>query len=100
MKHKNTLLILLSAALYAVPFLFSSSLWWAIVLFPIPLLYGAATAKTSFVQGFIWGLCACTVHGIGYVTVMTRMAHQWWQLGLVIGISIIVYYALAIGALF
>lgn len=100
MKKVSVLLVLLSAIVYAVPFLWSASMWWLVFLFPIPLLYGSSRDNFSFKYGFLWGVITFLLHGIGGVSVVGYMAHDYWLWGVVLGLSIVIYEAICVGLVF
>jgi apolipoprotein N-acyltransferase len=100
MKKVSFLLVLLSAVVYAVPFLYSVYLWWLVFLFPIPLLYAARKDNVGFKQGFLWAFFSFLVHGSGGVSVVAHMAHEYWGWGVVLGLSIVIYQAICVGLIF
>src|SRR5882724_1849233 len=100
MKTGNWLLLVCSAVLYAVPFLLNGACWGLIFLFPVPLLLVASENQLTFKHGFFWGFVTFLLHGYGGIIVVSRMAHEWWVLGLLLGVGLVVYCALCVGVLF
>jgi len=92
-------LLCLSSVLYALPFLFSSYIWWLIFIFPLPFLYVATQENISFKHGFIWGLLTFLLQMIGGLCVVTYMAHVP-LIGFAVAISIIIVQAFFVGVLF
>jgi hypothetical protein len=100
MKIVYWLLLFFSAVLYFLPFLFSDFLWWLIFLFPIPFLYVTSKHNLSFLHGYIWGLFVFALHGSGGIYSITRMAQEAWVIGIVLGISMVLYQAMYLGLIF
>ncbi len=94
MKKLHHFLLLLSAILYFIPFLFSDFLWWLIFIFPIPFLYVTSKHNLSFLQGYMWGLLVFALHGSAGIYSITRMAQESWIIGIVLGIGMVLYQAL------
>src|SRR5260221_3982483 len=94
MKKLHWLLLCTSALLYALPFLCNEYLWWLIFVFPVPLLYLTCTTNLSFIHGYIWGCITFALHLSGGIYVMASMAHEWWLVGLIFCIAVILYQAL------
>jgi hypothetical protein len=100
MKRLDWLLLLLSAILYALPFLLNEYCWWLVFIFPIPLLYVTRTVNLSFVHGYVWGCITFAIHLSGGIYVMIAMAHEWWPVGVALGVMIVLYQALFPACLF
>ena len=100
MKKAEWALLLSSALLYSVPFLWSDYCWWAIIAFPIPLFYLACCTQLSSIHGYIWACVICAVHMSGGIYVMAIMAHEWWPVAVGLGSIMILYHALWAGILF
>jgi len=100
MKKVYWLLLMMSAVLYALPFLFTERLWWVVFLFPVPLFYLGNKTTLFFIQGFVWGFIAFLMHMSGEIWVLMMMSHEWWLVGLMLGILMVLYYALLCGACF
>ena len=94
------LLLVVSALLYSLPFLFSDQLWWLIFAFPIPLLYVTRTTSLSFIHGYIWGCVTFVLHLSGGIYIIASMAHESWLIGVAIGIAMVLYQALLPAILF
>ncbi len=91
---RGLLLLVLSATLYALPFLLSDHLWWLIFVFPIPLLYTTCTHNISFIHGYVWGCITFALHLSGGMYVIVHMAHDAWPIGVALGIAMVLYQAL------
>jgi hypothetical protein len=100
MKKRDNLLLILSAAVYALPFIFSSYLWWLVFIFPLPLFYLASTNSLSFVQGYCWGLMIFSLHLHAGIIIIAHLAGNYWWVGVMMGFCMICYQALACGVLF
>ena len=100
MKKIHWLLLVVSAVLYAVPFLLSAYLWWLIFAFPVALLYLVSVANVSFVHGYIWGCIFFGLHMSGGIYVVTCMAHDSWVVGVMLGLVMVLYQALFSGLVF
>ena len=98
MKLAYWFLLILSAVLCALPFLFPSY-WWLIFIFPIPFFYVALQNTFSFMHGFVWSLCVFLLHMSGGICVVTHMASIPLY-GFCVALSIIVLQALCAGLLF
>ena len=90
----------ISAVLYALPFLWSEQLWWLIFAFPIPLLYLTRTHNLSFIHGYVWGVIVFLLHLSGGIAIMIRLSHESWWVGIMLGILMVLYQAMAPGLLF
>src|SRR5436190_10900902 len=99
MKIGYWILLVLSAVLYAVPFLYSTYMWWFIFVFPIPFLYVASQEPLSFKQGTVWAAIVFTLHLSGGISVVVCMSHGHWIVGLVLSLAVIMYLALCTGLL-
>lgn len=93
-------LLFLSAFLYALPFICTYYLWWLVFFFPIPLLYIICTQNLSFVHGYIWGVVTFLLHVYGGIYVISCMAGKSWPIGLLLGITVVLYQALSVAILF
>ena len=100
MKKENWLLLFFSAILYAIPFLFSDCFWWLIFIFPIPLLYITCTENLSFMHGYVWGVFVFALHVHAGILIVAHLAHEWWWLGFLMGVIMVLYQALVPGILF
>lgn len=65
-KNKNMLtnkwvFLILSAMIYALPFIFVKELWLLEFIFLIPLFYAILIYHISFKEGFVWGLVSSIV---------------------------------------
>ena len=100
MKKLYWVLLMLSAILYALPFLWSDQLWWSIFIFPIPLLYLTHTEDLSFIHGYVWGCIVFLLHLNGGIYVVVRLAHESWLIGIMLGIMMVLYQALFPALLF
>lgn len=93
-------LLILSAILYAAPFLFSDFLWWLIFTFPVPLLYVTLTQNLSFIHGYIWGILAFLLHGYAGIFIVADLARESWWVGFLLAIAMVVWQALVPAILF
>jgi len=93
-KKSDWLLLVFSAVLYALPFLWSAHVWWLIFIFPIPLLYLTRIQNLSFMHGFVWGVIVFLLHLSGGICVVTRLAGESWLIGVLLGMGMILYQAL------
>ena len=93
-------LLLFSAFLYPLPFLFSNYLWWLVFFFPVPLLYITCTENLSFIHGYVWGIITFSLHLSGGIYVIASMAYKAWPVGVMLGIIMVLYQALSAGILF
>lgn len=100
MKKRYWALLVFSASLYAIPFLWSKQLWWLIFIFPIPLLYIVCTENLSFIHGYVWGLIVFSLHLSGGIFIIARLAGDSWPVGLLLGIGMLLYQALYPALLF
>ncbi len=100
MKKKYWALLVFSAILYGIPFLWSNQLWWLIFIFPIPLLYIACSENLTFIHGYVWGLIVFSLHLSGGIYIITRLAGDSWPVGLLLGIAMVLYQALCPALLF
>ena len=100
MKRVYWFLLIVSAVLYALPFLFSEHLWWLVFMFAVPLLYVVRTINLSFIHGYVWGCAVFAFHLSGGIYVITCMAHESWLLGVAIGVTVVMYQALFPAVLF
>ena len=92
--------MILSAILYALPFLFSNVLWWLVFIFPVPLLYLTCSENLSFVHGYLWGIIVFALHLYAGIFVVAQLAMDWWWVGLLMGIGMVLYQALVPAMLF
>lgn len=93
-------LLIISAILYALPFLFSEYLWWLIFIFPVPLLYVTRVQNISFVQGYVWGIIVFSLHLHAGIFIVADLARDMRLVGFVMGIVMILYQALVPAVLF
>jgi apolipoprotein N-acyltransferase len=100
MKKQYWALLVLSAILYAIPFLWSNQLWWLIFMFPIPLLYIVRTENLSFIHGYVWGLVVFALHLSAGICIIARLAGDSWPVGLLLGTGMVLYQALCPALLF
>jgi hypothetical protein len=100
MKKLDWFLLLISAVLYALPFLLSEHLWWLVFVFPIPLLYVTRTVNLSFIHGYAWGCVTFALHLSGGICVIANMAHESWLIGVALGVVMVLYQALVPAFLF
>lgn len=100
MKKMHWLLIIVSAVLYALPFLFDDYVWWLVFIFPVPLLYAACIKKLSFIDGFIWGCVTFLLHLSGGIYVFMSMAHEYWIISIIFGMAVVLYQAFFCGIFF
>jgi apolipoprotein N-acyltransferase len=100
MKKQYWILLTLSAILYVLPFLYSAALWWLIFIFPVPLLYITCTENLSFIHGYIWGIVVFSLHLHAGILIVANLAGDWWWIGLLMGIGMILYQALMPAVLF
>ncbi len=94
MNKSDWLLLIFSAVLYALPFLWSAHVWWLIFIFPIPLLYLTRSQNLSFIDGYVWGVIVFLLHLSGGISVVVRLSHESWLVGFLLGISMVLYQAL------
>lgn len=94
------LLLILSAVLYALPFLLSDYCWSLIFIFPIPLLYVANKAHFSFIHGYVWGCAVFALHLVGGIYLIADMAGELWVVGCMFGVAMVLYQALVPAFLF
>lgn len=94
MKNKYWFFLIISAMLYALPFLFSEYVWWLIFLFPVPLLYVLSSREISFLQSYIWGCVVFGLHLSGGIYLVASMAHDLWFIGFALGVVGVLYQAL------
>lgn len=92
-------LLILSAVLYAISFIYSY-IWGLVFIFPIPLLYLVCIYNLSFIHGFVWGLIFFALHLHDGIFIITRLAGNFWWVGCLIGICMVLYQALWSGLLF
>lgn len=100
MTSKHWVLLISSAILYALPFIFSTHLWWLTFLFPVPLFYVVLHAQLSFKHGYIWGIFAFVLHLIGALHTIIRMADGPYIYRFIPPIFIVLYGALSSGTFF
>jgi len=100
MKKSPYLFLFLSTILYALPFFFSAQLWWLIFIFPIPLLHTACTYVVSFKEGYIWGIIVFALHLHAGICIIANLAGDWWWIGFLIGITMVLYQAIMPAFLF
>src|SRR5579863_5418484 len=93
-------LLMTSAVLYALPFLWSDYFWWLIFLFPVPLLYVTHRVNFSFIHGYVWGCIVFALHLSGGIYLIARMAGNAWPVGVAMGIAMVLYQALVPAFLF
>lgn len=94
MKKSDWLLVVFSAILYTLPFLWSDILWWLIFIFPVPLLYLTRTQNLSFIHGYVWGCIVFVLHLSGGIYIVAQLAHESWLIGVLLGVVMILYQAL------
>ncbi len=100
MTSKYWLLLISSAILYALPFIFSTYLWWLTFLFPVSLFYVALHEQLSFKHGYIWGLFVFSLHLSGVLHAIIRMADGPYIYRFIPSIFIVLYGALSSGTFF
>ena len=100
MKKAHWLLLVACGVLYAIPFLLHEYAWWLIFVFPVPLFYIGCIENLSFIHGYIWGVITFSLHFSGGIYILADMAHEWWVVGLVLGIAVILYQAFFCGICF
>ncbi len=100
MKNNTYLLLLISAVLYALPFLFIHQLWWLVFVYPIPLLYAAMYNPMTFWHGAFWGVLAWGLHLSGVLYAIVNMAQGSWGYALIPAIGIVLYQAFFVGIIF
>lgn len=100
MKKSPYLLLFLSAILYALPFFFSTYLWWLIFTFPIPLLHAACRYTVSFKEWYMWGIFVFALHLHAGIFIVADLAGNCWLMGLLMGIAMVLYQALMPAFLF
>lgn len=100
MNNRDYFLLIMSAILYALPFLLSNNFWFLIFFFPVPLLYIIRTTIFLFIHGFVWGCITFFLHFSGGIYVLATMAHEWWYVGAALGIAMVLYYALFVAIFF
>lgn len=70
--QKQTAFLLCSSALcYGFAFIFSSTLWWLIILYPLFLLL--IPQRIGFFEAFFWSFIAHSIHLIGIAVALYRM---------------------------
>lgn len=67
-------LIILSAIIYPIPFLYSPALWWLSFIYLIPLFVAALQYKLSFKEGFLWATIILIGHLYGVFSGICSMA--------------------------
>lgn len=100
MKKSPYIFLVLSAILYALPFFSSTYLWWLIFTFPIPLLYATREYTVSFKEGYAWGILIFALHLHAGISIVADLAGNWWWIGFLIGIAMVLYQALMPAFLF
>lgn len=100
MKKSHWFLLIFFAILYAVPFLFSDSLWWLIFIFPVPLLYVTLTHNLSFIHGYLWGIVVFLLHGCAGIFIVAELAGESWWVGFAMAIMMVMWQALMPAFLF
>jgi hypothetical protein len=100
MKKSHWFLIILSAILYATPFLFSDFLWWFIFIFPVPLLYVTRTQNLSFIHGYVWGIFVFLLHLKAGIFIVADLARDVWWIGFAMAIAMVMWQALVPAFLF
>src|SRR5579871_1250291 len=100
MKKSPYIFLFLSAILYALPFFFSAQLWWLIFLFPIPLLHAACRYIVSFKEVYAWGILVFGLHLSAGICIVADLAGDWWWIGFLIGIAMVLYQAVMPAFLF
>lgn len=100
MKKSHWFLLILSAILYAIPFLFCDSLWWLIFIFPVPLLYVALTQNISFIHGYVWGVLVFLLHCYAGIFIVADLARESWWIGFALAIVMAMWQALVPALLF
>ncbi len=93
------LLQLTSALLYALAFIFPSSLWPFAFIFPMPLFYAALHNNLGFKHGFVWGLVSLGLQLSGVLYTLVLMSSNSWHSTL-LALLILFYLACATGLLF
>jgi apolipoprotein N-acyltransferase len=92
--------LILSAILYAIPFLFSDFLWWLIFAFPFPLFIAVCKKQYSFFHGYVWGLIVFALHLLGGIKIVIQLSHEYWWIGLIMSVAVVLYQALYAGLFF
>lgn len=87
--------IVISATLYTLSFIVRP-LWWTILLFTLPLVH----IRFNFLNGFLWGLCAFSLHASGILYATMRMQNGPWILRIIPSIIIVLYLSLHAGIWF
>lgn len=100
MRFYYWLLLVFSAFLYALPFLFIDYAWWLVFFFPVPLLFVASIENISFIHGYVWGVVTFLLHLSGGIGVIAAMAQEWWFIGVFLGIMMVLYQAIFSGLFF
>jgi apolipoprotein N-acyltransferase len=94
---KEDILIFISALLYALPFRYSCIPWWTVIFFPIPFLYVASIDSLTSKNGFAWAFISGLLHAQGGIIVVMKLSGDWWYIGCLLGICMVVYQALVMG---
>jgi hypothetical protein len=100
MKLLSWIILLSSAAIYVLPFWFSTYYWWLIFVFPIPLLYVVLHERVSFKEGFAWGCVAYTLHLSGVLWGTMALAHGSYSLRVLPSLFIVLYQSVYTGLWF
>jgi apolipoprotein N-acyltransferase len=93
-------LLLASACIYPLPFIFNHYLWWLTFIFLIPLFYSALTYHLSFKEGFVWGFISFTLHEMGIFYSLIRMANGAYIYLTLLSLTLIIYQSLYTGLWF
>ncbi len=86
-------LLALSAILYVLAFVEPRYFWWTVFIFTVPLLYAVCHYRTSFKEGYFWGVLVFGLHLHGVLIGIVQMAEGPWYARLVPASFIILYQA-------
>jgi hypothetical protein len=92
--------IFLSAFLYSIPFLAPHYFWWALFLFPLPLLMNRSLSIFSFQKGYVWGLIIFFLHLLGINQALITLSKGHILIKIIPCIILIVYQSLFAGFFF
>lgn len=98
--YTKWLLLIISALLYPLAFLWSEAFWWVTFLFLIPLYYAASKYQLSFKEGYVWGAIALALHLSGVLYSIFLMAEGSYFFRLIPTLFVIFYEALFMGIAF
>jgi len=100
MTKSNWFLLIISAVLYALPFMVSQQLWWLVFVFPIPLFYVGLTGQLSFKYGYLWGIIFFSLHLSGVLFSIILIAKGSYFYRLIPPLFIVLYESLFAATIF